>query len=393
MAWHGTPYPGLRFREHDSRMHGGERDRYYSIRCKIQGKDIERGLGWASSGMTPEKALEKLAGIRMSLHAASLREKSAIPPRRRRPDIPFSRFWEREYYPYIKKTKAASSIAAEGGVYANWLEPAFGALPLARITADRLESLMADVLESNRKPRTARYILSIVSQVWNLAVGKNYSLPENPCERVIISGPEKSMVRIARPGEMRRIMGVLGQRNRDLHDAVVLALFCGLNPGELFRLSWADISLARGTIFVRGARQERSRVVYLPAVVNDLLGKRNWESFSRMGGMRLTDYLFPRRQGLRREWFSRAFECVARDEGWNRKGAPSHERITFASFRHMYAIWLITGGVSLSAVADLLGHKTISLLQQYARFAPSPESLCRSVLDGEWKNLVEGPLP
>ncbi|SBW06636.1 putative Integrase family protein [uncultured delta proteobacterium] len=389
MTWHATPFPGVRFREHESRMHGGEKDRYYSIRCKVRGKDIERGLGWASTGMTPEKALRELEALRASLRADS-GAAAVLPARRRKPALSFSRFWEREYFPHITKTKAASSVTVEAGIYANWLEPAFGALALGRLTADRLESLVADVLEGGRSPRTARYLVSIVSQVWNLAMEKNFALPENPCARVSITAPDKTMVRLVRPDEIRKMLGVLDRRSRDLHDAVLLALFCGLGPGELFRVSWADISLARGTISIKGSKSRRGRIVFLPSAVNELLGKRNWESFSRMGGMQLTDYLFSRKPGIKREWFSRAFDRIAQEEGWNKKGAARQERVTLASFRHMYAIWLITGGVGLSTVADLMGHKTISLLQKYARFAPSPESLCRSVLDEEWKSLL-GP--
>lgn len=388
MTWHATPSPGVRYREHDTRMHQGEKDRYYSIRCKIRGKDMERGLGWASSGVTLETAEKTLAKLRASLHAAASPEALATPVRRGKPTVLFSRFWERDYLPFITKAKTASSVAVEKGLYANWLEPAFGRLPLGRVTADRLEVLMAEVLESDRSPRTARYILSVVSQVWSLALEKNYALPENPGAKVSVPSQTGTMLRLPRPEEIRKILGFLGQHNKDLHDAVTLVLFCGLGPGELFHLSWADVSLARGTILVRESRHRRSRMVYLPSAVNELLAKRNWESFSRMGGMQLTDFLFPRKPGMKREWFSRAFDRIALEGGWNKKGAPRHERITLATFRHMHAIWLITGGIGLSAVAELLGHKTMSLLQKYARFAPSPEAQCRSVLDSEWKKLL-----
>ena len=384
--WHTTSYPGLRYREHASRLHNGEKDRYFSIRCKVRGKDMERGLGWSSSGVTITTALKALAALRSSLREPSPEDTPS--PRKRSPRTSFSRFWEREYLPHIKRAKAASSVAVEEGICANWLEPAFGALPLNRLTPDRLEALLNDILEAGRKPRTAKLILSVVSQVWHLALERNFPLPENPAARVSITVPDKALVRLPRQGEMRKILGLLDQKHKDLHDAVVLALFCGLNPGELFRLSWADISLAGGTIFVRDSRNRHSRRVYIPLAVNELLRKRNWESFSRLGGMRLTDFLFPRKHGAKREPFGRDFERIAQDEGWNKRGASLRERITFASFRHMYAIWLITGGVGVATVAEFMGHKTMSLLQRYARLAPSPEALCRSVLDAEWLKLA-----
>lgn len=381
--WHPTPHPGVRFREHPTRLHDGGKDCYYSIRCKRYGRDVERGLGWASAGVTPEKAVRALRDLR-----AELEKKADTPPpaRKSRPTLTFACFWEREYLPHISKTKAASSVALERGLYTNWLEPAFGALPLGSLTPDRVESLVADMLEAKRSPRTVRYGLSVIAQVWALARDKHFDLPPNPCAQVDITLPELTF-RLARRDEMRKILDTLARRNKDLHDAVILSLFCGVSPGELFRLSWADVSLAGGTLFVTTGRSGRGRTVYLPAAVNELLAARNWESFSRMGGMRLTDPLFPRKADRRSEWFSRAFDRIALEEGWNTQGAPRHERITFASFRHMHAVWLISGGIGLSVVAELLGHKTTSLLQRYARLAPSPGALCRSVLDKEWTAL------
>lgn len=219
MTWHATPYPGVRFREHPTRMHDGGRDRYYSIRCKTGGKDVERGLGWATAGMSLEKARQERAAFLLSLREGSDTAK-ALPARRRKPTLSFSRFWEQEYFPFITKTKVASSVAAEAGMYANWLKPALGALPLERLTADRLEALVADVLEAKRSFRTARYLVSVVSQVWNLAVEQHIALPENPCAQVSIATPEATMVRLLRPDEIRKILGILAQRDTELHDVV-----------------------------------------------------------------------------------------------------------------------------------------------------------------------------
>ena len=48
----GTKYPGVRYREHETRKHGPRKDRYYTIRYARR----EDSLGWASEGMSPAKA-------------------------------------------------------------------------------------------------------------------------------------------------------------------------------------------------------------------------------------------------------------------------------------------------------------------------------------------------
>mgnify|MGYP001445124239 FL=1 len=62
--WIKTNFPGVRYREHDSRKHGKVKDRYYTIRYKIDGKDKEEVIGWASEGWTSAKAYERFKELK-----------------------------------------------------------------------------------------------------------------------------------------------------------------------------------------------------------------------------------------------------------------------------------------------------------------------------------------
>lgn len=61
VIWNKTNFLGVRFREHVTRKHGIRPDRCFSIRYKLNGKDKEEVAGWASEGMTAEKAFKMLA--------------------------------------------------------------------------------------------------------------------------------------------------------------------------------------------------------------------------------------------------------------------------------------------------------------------------------------------
>jgi hypothetical protein len=71
MSWIKSKYPGVRYREHEVRKHGVGKDKYFTIRTKINGKDKEEGLGWASEGWSAEKAAHVLADLK---RAAALGE-------------------------------------------------------------------------------------------------------------------------------------------------------------------------------------------------------------------------------------------------------------------------------------------------------------------------------
>mgnify|MGYP000471040312 CR=1 FL=1 len=62
--WHKTKFPGVRYREHPTRKHGVQFDKYFVIRYTLNGKRHEEALGWASDGWSPENASEELARLK-----------------------------------------------------------------------------------------------------------------------------------------------------------------------------------------------------------------------------------------------------------------------------------------------------------------------------------------
>ncbi len=53
-TWKKTRFVGVRFRESKTRKYKGKLERYYSIRYKSHGQAIEEGVGWESSGISPQ---------------------------------------------------------------------------------------------------------------------------------------------------------------------------------------------------------------------------------------------------------------------------------------------------------------------------------------------------
>ena len=55
---------GIRYREHPSRKHGLKPDRYYVLRYIVDGVRRQEALGWASEGVTLEKARIELSRLK-----------------------------------------------------------------------------------------------------------------------------------------------------------------------------------------------------------------------------------------------------------------------------------------------------------------------------------------
>ena len=64
--WRGTPFPGVRYREHPKRKHGVKLDRYFVIRYRLNGKQKQEALGWSSQGWTAQKAATVLSDLKKS---------------------------------------------------------------------------------------------------------------------------------------------------------------------------------------------------------------------------------------------------------------------------------------------------------------------------------------
>ena len=59
-----TKTQGVRYREHESRKHGRQKDKYFTIRYTVNNKRIEEGSGWASEGWSESRAAALLYELR-----------------------------------------------------------------------------------------------------------------------------------------------------------------------------------------------------------------------------------------------------------------------------------------------------------------------------------------
>ncbi|MBU1057878.1 MAG: site-specific integrase, partial [Proteobacteria bacterium] len=61
--WTATKHRGIRYREHDTRKHGRQPDKYFNVRFCVKGVSVNEGYGWASEGMSASKAALLMAEL------------------------------------------------------------------------------------------------------------------------------------------------------------------------------------------------------------------------------------------------------------------------------------------------------------------------------------------
>jgi len=132
----------------------------------------------------------------------------------------------------------------------------------------------------------------------------------------------------------------------------------GLRRGELFRLTWDDISLARPrhiTVTADAGKTSRTRHIPINPIAHESLVKWGAQCGACKG------LVFPGRNGdqltnIKTAWS--AVLCLAKISEFR-----------FHDLRHHFASLLVMNGTDLNTVRELLGHSDIAMTLRYAHLA------------------------
>lgn len=213
------------------------------------------------------------------------------------------------------------------------------------------------------EPTLRRYLQSFASLCsWAIdtrAVPKGWV---HPCKGIKGLRERPGRVRYLDDEERARLLAAARASSWDrLYPLVLLALTTGARRGEIERLTWADIDLSRALATVHVTKNGNPRVLPLvPAVVELLtaLRKRDARRFDSVG--RRLVFHSPRRPDQPFEFTPAWHKAIA---------AAKIENFRFHDLRHCCASYLAQQGASLLEVADVLGHKTMRMVQRYAHLS------------------------
>jgi integrase len=134
---------------------------------------------------------------------------------------------------------------------ANHLNPAFGHMGLARVSAGQVRSWHAATLA--RRPGTAANAYRLLRAIFNTAVTDEL-VTRNPC-RVKGAGADRAKERVI--PTVAQVEALMNAMPAELRAAVVLAAWGTLRRGEVLGLRRGDIDLVAGTVRVERSLGER----------------------------------------------------------------------------------------------------------------------------------------
>ena len=368
--WTKTTFPGVRYREHETRKHGVKFDQYFTIRYKRDGKDKEEGLGWASEGWTAKKAYERLAAIKRNIRDGqgpqTLAEKRELEKAAReqaeQENITFGHYFENEYSPTSKIGKKKGTTRKESEHFKKWIEPVIGNIPLKDVKPFAIEKIKKNVLSAGNAPRTLQYIFATIRQAWNMARRDGLVMGDSPTKLVKVPKIDNKRVRFLSHKEAESLLSALEGKDALAHDMALVSLHSGLRFGEIAALKWSHIDTDRGIITVMDPKGVKGRAAFMTA--------RMQEMFKGMKRRGPDGYVFPKRYGEskndRLNEPPKAFSIVVKDLKLNEGIEDRRQKVSFHTLRHTFASWHAEAGTDLYTLKELMGHSVIAMTERYA---------------------------
>ena len=253
-----------------------------------------------------------------------------------------------------------------------WWEEQIGDVRLSDLST-ALISEKRDLLSrtiTNRKkqmsPARVNRYMAALSTALNTSIREWEWMEDNPMRKISKLKEPRGRVRYLNNEEKERLLVACKSVNKRLYLAVVLALSTGARQQEIWDLRWSNVNFETRFITFTETKNDEFRSVPLVELGRELL----------LDHYRLrredSDIVFPSKKNpavsydFRNPWKKALVIAEVEDFRWH-------------DLRHSCASYLAMNGVPMLTIAEILGHKTLSMVQRYTHL--STEHLKEAVSD------------
>ncbi|WP_295449106.1 site-specific integrase [uncultured Thiodictyon sp.] len=271
------------------------------------------------------------------------------------------------------KGPSADKRADRDRYSAKHLYPAFTGRNLATLAPSDVRRYIDDRRAAGAQPGTINREIGLLSSALNYARREwDWAIP-NPAAGRQLREPEGRVRWLSKEDATRLIQSAEAEpKAGHLADFIRLALHTGCRRDELLRLEWSRVNLDSRLLLLEAqhTKAARRRSVPLNATACRALASRIAFRLAHCPG---SPWVFAHEDGSRIAACRRSFMSACR------RAEITDFRIH--DLRHTCAAWLVSGGVPLTEVRDLLGHSTIGMTERYAHLAPERVRAAVAILD------------
>lgn len=239
-----------------------------------------------------------------------------------------------------------------------------GMLALSEVTPALIVGYRNELLAETtcrKKPRSnatvVRY-LAALSHVFTIAMKDWQWVSDNPVMKISKPREPRGRERFLTDDERERLLvACKASEDRYLLPVVVLAISTGMRRGEIMNLKWTDVDFARGLIVLTETKNGTSRAVPLFGLAHMLLEglgdlRREDTPLIFYGGVKTKP------KDLKRPWDAAL-------------ASAKLVNFRFHDLRHTAASYLAMNGATTMEIAEVLGHKTLSMVKRYSHLTSS----------------------
>lgn len=278
---------------------------------------------------------------------------------KKKPAITLDEFWQQKYLPWLKVNKKSWSIDRYN--YENHLNPSFGKKSLDSICTFDIEKLILSLKKRKNQqgnPLAAASIkhqLVLLTRIYNVAEQWGVFSGQNPCKKIKKPKLNNQITEYLSHEELSRLLKVLETWKYPMQASIVsFSLYTGLRPNEVFKLEWKDVNFEKGTITLRDPKGILDQILPLSPKAIDILNNvpKDYD----------TPFIFYSVLGKQRRTILHGWKQI-------KVAAGIHKSFRYYDFRHNFASYLVSSGVSLYQVQKILTHKDASTTMRYAHLS------------------------
>jgi integrase len=248
-----------------------------------------------------------------------------------------------------------------------WWKSKIGTYSLAEVTPALIAQYRDHLLNSNtcrgtkRSPSTVIRYLAALSHAMTIAMKEWGWIDDTPMRKVTKPTAPRGRVRFLDDDERQRLLDVCKKsKSKHLYAIVVLAISTGMRHGEIVSLRWPQVDLKRGKLTLHETKNGEIRSVPLAS--------HALEQIIALSKVRRndTELLFPGQNAqkpidTRKPWYTALAKA-------------NIDNFRFHDLRHCTASYLAMNGASLTEIAAVLGHKTLSMVKRYSHISDNHTS-------------------
>jgi len=195
--------------------------------------------------------------------------------------------------------------------------------------------------------------LAALRHVFSIAIKEFDLLEINPLLKVNNLKNPRGRVRFLSDEERKNLLVACEESgNRYLFLVVLLAITTGARKNEILSLKWEDADLKRKIIYLHETKNGETRTLIITDMINQLLIELLQEKKS------IFIFKGKRNQPIDIRY---PFEAAVKRAGI--------KNFRFHDLRHSCASYLAMNGASMNEIAEILGHKSLNMVQRYAHLS------------------------